>query len=53
MAVSRLRQAWHALKRSRDAAEEVKRVGLDTSDMDELLPSAVLNDIEARHWNRY
>ena len=53
MAVSRLRQAWHALKRSRDAAEEVKRVGLDTADMDELLPSAVLDDIEARHWNRY
>ena len=53
MAVSRLRQAWHALKRSRDAAEDVKRVGLDTSDMDELLPSAVLEDIESRHWNRY
>ena len=53
MAVSRLRQAWHALKRSRDAAEDVKRVGLDTSDMDELLPSAILEDTEARHWNRY
>ena len=53
MAVSRLRQAWYALKRSRDAAEDVKRVGIDTSDMDELLPSAVLEDIEARHWNRY
>ena len=53
MAVSRLRQAWHALKRSRDAADEVKRVGQDTSDMDELLPSAVLDDIESRHWNRY
>ena len=53
MAVSRLRQAWHALKRSRDAADEVKRVGQDTSDMDKLLPSAVLDDIESRHWNRY
>ena len=53
MAVGRLRQAWHALKRSREAAEDVKRVGLDTSDMDEILPSAILDDIEARHWNRY
>ena len=53
MAVSRLRQAWHALKRSRDAADEVKRVGEDTTDLDELLPSAVLDDIESRHWNRY
>ena len=53
MAVNRLRQAWHALKRSREAAEDVKRVGFDTSDMDGLLPSAILDDIEARHWNRY
>ncbi|MGY8879022.1 MAG: hypothetical protein ACKVJ5_22375, partial [Pseudoalteromonas sp.] len=53
LAVSRLRQAWYALKRSRDAADEVKRVGEDTTDMDELLPSAVLDDIDSRHWNRY
>ena len=53
MAVSRLRQAWHALTRSSEAAEDVKRVGLDTSVMDELLPSAILDDIEARRWNRY
>ena len=53
MAVNRVRQAWHALNRSRDAAEEVNRVGQDRSGMDELLPSAVLDDIESRHWNRH
>ena len=54
LAVSRLRQAWRSLKRSRDSAEDVKCVGLDTTDMDELLPSSsILDNIEVRHWNRY
>ena len=53
LATSRLRQAWRALKRARDDEDVVKRAGHDTIDMDDLLATSILDDIEARHWARY
>ena len=50
---SRLRQAWRALKRARDDEDVVKRAGHDSIDMDDLLATSILDDIEARHWARY
>ena len=50
---SRLRQAYRALKRARDDEDIVKHAGHDTIDMDDLLATSILDDIEARHWARY
>ena len=49
LATSRMRQAWHSLKRARDNDEVIIRSGNDTVDMDDLLAISVLDDIEAEH----
>ena len=53
LATSRLRQAWQSLKRSRDDENVIRRSGMDATDLDELLATPILEDIEARHWARY
>ena len=53
LATSRLRQAWKSVKRSCDDEHVIRRSGMDTTDLDELLPAPELEDIESRHWARY
>ena len=50
---SRLRQAHLSLKGAADAAEILKKKGMDDSDLDQLLPKHDLDDLTEMHYNRY
>ena len=53
LATSRVRQAWISLKKATEDAESLKRKGIEDVEMDNMLMQHELEDLSAKHYNRY
>ena len=50
---ARVRQAWTELTKATTAADLIKARGLDTDDMDSLLPTVQMESLNKAFWGRY
>jgi hypothetical protein len=51
--LARLRQAWEALRQAYAEQELVKKRGVEDTDLEGLLSSGILDDLNTRFWKRY